>query len=80
MTEWYVPNEKENLAQCATVIMYDAVLRALEDPNKIFEDPKRALEEGLNTVEKILSKVSRGTRKELKKNVVNPYKQKHSFD
>lgn len=81
MPEWLsVADKKEKLAKRATVIIYDAVIRALKDPKRVYKDPRRAFEEGLDTAEKILSKLNRGTRKELERNIVNPYKEKHSFD
>lgn len=80
-TEWLAPiSENERIAKRATAILYRAVSRALEDTKGIYEDTERAFEEGMNTAKKMLSKVSRGTRKELERNIINPHKRKHSFD
>lgn len=68
------------LEKKATRAIYDAVLRALEDTKKVYQDPRIAFQEGLNTAREILSKVSRGTRKQVEKDLIKPYIQRNSFD
>ncbi|MFH0929186.1 MAG: hypothetical protein V1818_02395 [Candidatus Aenigmatarchaeota archaeon] len=71
MVDGLIPNYKERIPILAKGIMYEVVARTLEDA--------KTPTEGLKTANEILSKVSRGTRKEIKRDVLKPYEQRHSL-